>query len=240
MLEVNLIKGMHAAGGLIDLNVSFTIKKGSVVALYGTSGSGKTTLLRMLAGLVPPDAGRIVMDGLVWYDHNARVNVRPQYRNIGMVFQNYALFPNMSVQENLTYGISPNAGPEMLEEALEVAGLTGLRKKKPHQLSGGQQQRVSLCRALLRMPTLLLLDEPLTAVDTEMRAKLQQYIARMHRHNNMTTVLVTHDILEVLSIAEQVLKIDGGQLLAQGPPTEVLPLQTLSRLIEQAQKNANS
>jgi molybdate transport system ATP-binding protein len=230
MIEINITKKLHGAYGHLDLQVNTQIRQGEFVAIYGPSGAGKTSILRMLAGLTAPDHGRILVDDAAWFDHTNRVNMRPQERSIGMVFQNYSLFPNMTVRENLAYALQKGQATTLVDELLEATELTQLADRKPILLSGGQQQRVALARALVRKPRLLLLDEPLSAVDLEMQAKLQDYILRIHENYQLTTILVSHDLLEVVKMAQRVLVLEDGQVKKDGAPLSVLPVQLLASL----------
>ncbi len=230
MIEINITKKLHGAYGHLDLQVNTQIRQGEFVAIYGPSGAGKTSILRMLAGLTAPDHGQILVDDVAWFDHTNRVNMRPQERSIGMVFQNYSLFPNMTVRENLAYALQKGQATTLVDELLEATELTQLADRKPILLSGGQQQRVALARALVRKPRLLLLDEPLSAVDLEMQAKLQDYILLIHEHYQITTILVSHDLLEVVKMAQRVLVLEDGQIKKDGAPLAVLPVKLLGTL----------
>ncbi len=216
MLTINIAKPLHGTTADMALDIDLTIEQGAFVALSGVSGSGKTTLLRVLAGL--EDAkGQISMDEAVWLQDTK--SLPPQKRGVGMVFQSYALFPHMTVEENLLYVRSdkPLAG-----KLMEMTGLTSLRDRKPQSLSGGQQQRVALCRAMMGRPKLLLLDEPLSALDPVMRAALQQEILSLHREFGTTTVMVSHEPSEIYRMAERVVVLEQGHVVADGSPKEVL------------------
>ena len=165
-----------------ELAVNCEIEEASFISLYGPSGAGKTSMLRMLAGFLKPDEGKIEMNGEVWLDTGNKINIPPQKRAAGFVFQDYALFPNMNVEKNILFAMGKNASKKLVDELLELTALGGLRDKKIQMLSGGQQQRVALARALARQPKLLLLDEPLSAIDNEMRANLQQTLLSIHAH----------------------------------------------------------
>jgi len=216
MLSVDITKVLHGAAAEKTLSVSLKIAEGSFVALSGVSGSGKTTLLRILAGLEESE-GSISFGENIWLDHT--YTMPPQKRNIGMLFQSYALFPHMSVEENLLYVSRDKA---LAEELMEMTGMTALRRRKPQSLSGGQQQRAALCRAMMRRPRLLLLDEPLSALDPVMRSTLQQEILALHRRFNTTTLMVSHEPSEIYRMAERVIVLSKGEVVADGSPRDLL------------------
>jgi len=216
MLTIQTTKPLHGTSTNMTLDIDLVIEQGSFVALSGVSGSGKTTLLRVLAGL--EDAtGQIRMGETVWLG-DAKA-LPPQQRGVGMLFQSYALFPNMSVMENLLYVSKDKA---LAQKLMEMTGLSSLRDRKPQTLSGGQQQRVALCRAMMGRPQLLLLDEPLSALDPVMRAVLQQEILSLHREFGTTTLMVSHEPSEIYRMAERVLVLEQGGIIADGSPREVL------------------
>ena len=187
-----------------------------VVALVGPSGSGKTLTLHCIAGLVKPDAGRITVGDRVLFDSAAAVDLTPQLRHVGYVFQGYALFPHMTVAQNVSYGL--RARPRAVRERraaqeIERLGLTEVARRHPSEISGGQQQRVALARALATDPGLLLLDEPLSALDAPLRRDLRNELARTLREWTGTTVLVTHDLAEAYQIADVVVLYEGGRTI---------------------------
>jgi len=186
------------------------------MALAGQSGSGKTTLLRILAGL-EQGKGVINVSGDVWQDNSSVL--APQKRGIGFVFQDYALFDNMSVEQNLLYVAKDR---ELARHLLEMTGLYELKDRLPASLSGGQKQRVSLCRAMMKRPGLLLMDEPLSALDPAMRTKLQHDILALHKEFGTTTIMVSHDPSEIYRLAERVIVLDHGKVVQDGTPKEVL------------------
>jgi molybdate transport system ATP-binding protein len=232
MIEVSIKKRLLASKGYMHLDVDFEINTGQLVTLYGPSGAGKTTILRMLCGLAVPDEGSIKVSGETWFDSTSRINIKPQVRNVGIVFQDYALFPNMTVKENLEYALEKNQAPAIVRELLDLMELSTLADQKPAVLSGGQQQRVALARAIVRKPRILLLDEPMSALDTTLRLKIQDYILKAHRQYNLTTILVSHDIIEVVRLSQHVFLIENGLIVNQGPPASVLPVQALRRIME--------
>jgi molybdate transport system ATP-binding protein len=221
MIEFKISKKLQSASGEMILNLDFQVKENDFVTLYGASGSGKTTTLQILSGLINPEQGFIKVNDVVWLDTNSKINLPPQKRKIGYVFQDYALFPNMSVRENLTFALEKNQDKSIVDELLQTMELVSLQHQKPNQLSGGQQQRVALARALVRQPDILFLDEPLSAIDTEMRLKLQDYLLEAHQKYNLTTILVSHDISEIYKLSDQVIVIENGTISKQGTPSEV-------------------
>lgn len=174
----------------------------------------------MLAGLTNPDAGRIVVDGEIWFDAKMRINLQSQKRSIGFVFQDYALFPNLTVRENIGYAINEQ-DKYWIDKLLELTDLTAQQGRLPGTLSGGQKQRVALARAIARKPALLLLDEPLSALDGELRLQLQNELAFLHKSFGLTTLLVSHELGEVFKLSQQVLRLESGKIVQSGSPTEV-------------------
>ena len=219
MIELNISKSLAS----IELKVKLSIKQGEFIALSGASGSGKTTLLRVLAGLEDFN-GSIEVFGKSWQ------NLPPQKRDIGMVFQEYALFSNMSVEQNLLY-VSKDI--ELANRLLELTELSSIRGQYPSQLSGGQKQRVALCRALMKRPKILLLDEPLSALDWKIRNILQSEIAKVHKEFKLTTIMVSHDRAEIYKLANRVLELKSGKVVKDLPISKELKLQeNLSLLAE--------
>lgn len=216
MIKIDISKELYGSNGKMNLEVQLDIKQNDFVALSGLSGSGKTTLLRILAGLEQSN-GTIKVDGEVW--QNEKVNLAPQKRQIGFVFQDYALFTNMSVNENLLY---VNNDKKLANKLLELTELTELSHRLPNTLSGGQKQRVSLCRAMMNQPKLLLMDEPLSALDTTMRTKLQNEILILHKEFSTTTVMVSHDPSEIYRLSNRVVVLDQGKIKNDGTPKDVL------------------
>ena len=216
MIKIDINKKLHGSSGEMDLDVNLEIKEGDFIALAGQSGSGKTTLLRILSGL-EDSSGEIVIEGEVWLD--AKKSLPPQKRGIGFVFQDYALFPNMSVMENLLFVAKEKA---LAMHLLEVTELLELKDRLPSTLSGGQKQRVSLCRALMNRPKLLLMDEPLSALDPRMRTKLQNEILQLHKEFGTTTIMVSHDPSEIYRLASRVVVLNHGVVVNDGTPKDVL------------------
>ena len=196
-----------------DINCS--IAKGEFVTLLGPSGCGKSTLLRCIAGLTPVDGGRILLDG------EDIVPLSPQKRSIGMVFQSYALFPNMTVEQNVAFGlrmqkVKPDDSQKRVAEVLQLVELNDFAKRYPHQLSGGQCQRVALARSLVTRPRLLLLDEPLSALDARIRKHLREQIRNIQRELGLTTIFVTHDQEEALVMSDRIFLMNQGRIVQSG------------------------
>ncbi|MGI4863889.1 MAG: ATP-binding cassette domain-containing protein [Janthinobacterium lividum] len=233
MIDFHLTKALHTAAGPRTLDVALTLAPGELVALSGPSGAGKTTLLRMLAGLTRPDSGFLKVQSQIWYDHAQRQWLPPQRRPLGFVFQDYALFPNMTVRENLAFAAEGQLDARRItDELLELLELTELAPRRPAALSGGQQQRVALARALARRPRLLLLDEPLSALDLPTRLRLQGALAEIHQQFELTTVLISHDPAEIARLADRVVELDLGQVLRVGPPVAVTaPATVVGRVL---------
>jgi molybdate transport system ATP-binding protein len=192
----------------------------SITVLFGPSGCGKTTALRCLAGLERPEAGRIRCGADLWFDANRGVHLSPQRRGIGFLFQDYALFPHLTVGQNVAYPVRRTERPRVTD-LLAAFDLTGLEGRYPCQVSGGQQQRVALARALARRPRLLLLDEPLSALDARTRDDLRPGLRRLLAGFGVPVVLVTHDRIEAISLADTLLVMDGGRVIQRGPVDEV-------------------
>lgn len=205
----------------IPLELAFSAPSGEITALVGHSGAGKTTLLRMIAGLWTPPTGHVRVKGRVWLDTQARVNLPAYQRRVGLVFQNYALFPHLNAQENVMAAME-RSDPSEAARLLELVNLGGLGARRPAQLSGGQQQRVALARALARKPHALLLDEPFSAVDRATREVLHAQINALRAHFDMPVILVTHDVNEAQLLADRMVVIANGQLIHAGTTAETM------------------
>jgi len=228
MIHINITKPLHTADGTIDLRVNKEIHKGDFLTLFGKSGSGKTTLLRIIAGLETPKSGTITVDGEVWFDSEKKINLSPQKRNVGFVFQDYALFANMSVRQNLEFALADKSKSKKVDEILGIMEIQNLSNMKPQELSGGQKQRVAVARTLMTNPKMLLLDEPLSALDSAMRLKLQDELHAIHKRFGITSILVTHDISEVFRLCNRVFKISLGEITEDSTPSKVFSNQNIS------------
>lgn len=213
---------LQGPAGPFHLDVDLAVAKGAFVGLVGPSGAGKTTLLRLLAGLMTPDRGHVRVGSSVWCDTAARVTIPVRRRPIGFVFQDYALFPNMTVQHNVEYAVGRAFDSREVHRLLEMVNLQGLANAYPARLSGGQRQRLALIRALARRPEILMLDEPLSALDPIMRRQLQDEVKRLHREFGTTTFMVSHDITEILRLADRAVQLDNGKIVADGDPASVV------------------
>jgi molybdate transport system ATP-binding protein len=222
------LAGLHVSlsqAAPIPLDACFECAPGELLALVGPSGSGKTTVLRSIAGLYRPAQGRISCADVVWFDAEVGVSQAPQQRSVGLVFQNYALFPHLSALDNVAAALSHRAPGERAARARELLALVhlgGLEARLPIALSGGQQQRVAVARALARDPATLLMDEPFSAVDRVTRQKLYRELAELRRALKMPLVLVTHDLDEAAALADRMCILHHGRTLQIGSPHEVL------------------
>ncbi len=232
MLVVDLQKKWHA----FQLDAAFKIPTGKVTVLFGPSGAGKSSILRFVSGLSTADNGSIQNGNDIWFDKQNNINLPPQYRSVGFVFQDYALFPHLTVEKNVLYGAKKRHQGDKVKDLLALVGLSGYERYYPSQLSGGQKQRVALIRALAREPDILLMDEPLSAVDWQTRRQLQDDLKRILRQLKVTTLYVTHDIPETYKMADNVVVIHSGRVIKQGTPEEVFLGKRLSTRIQLAGK----
>lgn len=224
MIELDISKTLIGAEGKMELRVDTSVTGKTFLALAGESGSGKTTLLRIIAGLESIDKGVLKVDGKVWID--GKKSLPPQKRGIGFVFQDYALFPNMSVEKNLLYVKNDRS---FAKRVLEITGLLELKDRYPNTLSGGQKQRVALCRAMMNKPKILLMDEPLSALNPDMRTSLQMDILKLHKEFGTTTVIVSHDPSEIYRLANRVMVLHLGRVIKDGTPKDTLLKQSGSQ-----------
>lgn len=216
MIEFSLKKELFGVNENMKLNVKISFKSGSFISLSGESGSGKTTILRCLAGLEKAN-GFIKVDDEIWQDE--KIFLSPQKRRIGFVFQDYALFENLSVKDNFLF---VEKDINHCNKLLDMLGLMSLKDRYPTNLSGGQKQRVALGRAMMRKPKLLLLDEPLSALDPHLRARLQDEISKIQDLFKTTTILVSHDPNEIYKLANYMFVLKNGKIVKKGTPKEIL------------------
>ncbi|MBU0482552.1 MAG: ATP-binding cassette domain-containing protein [Proteobacteria bacterium] len=204
-LKVNIVKALPG----FDINISFACGSGEFLALVGPSGAGKTTIMRIIAGLDQPDVGRISFNEVSWLDSRQGINLPPQKRNLGYVFQEYTLFPNLTVWKNVAFAAKDNA---VVAELLKLFDILHLRDRKPRKLSGGERQRVALAQALAREPDILLLDEPFSALDVVSRQKLRQEVKTISKTFALPVIHITHDLEEARSLADTLLPIVQGRI----------------------------
>ena len=221
MLQVDLQKRL----GDFTLDVAFETTDGGITALFGRSGAGKTTLVNMMAGLLKPDSGRLYIDGQTLFDSAAKVNVKPERRRVGYVFQEGRLFPHLSVKSNLLYGRHFAPKGERYQDAaqiIDLLGLGGLLERRPANLSGGEKQRVAIGRALLSEPRLLLMDEPLAALDAARKSEIMGYIERLRDALGVPIVYVSHALEEVSRLADRMVLMADGGVIATGSAVELM------------------
>jgi molybdate transport system ATP-binding protein len=228
MINLWLEKKLTAENGEMQVQININIEQGKFITIYGSSGAGKTSILRMLAGLLQPDKGLITVNQKTWFDSKNKINVKPQKRRIGFVFQHYSLFPNMTIKENLLFALDKGQDIKIVDELMSIIELADLQNRKPEKLSGGQMQRVALARALVRNPEILVLDEPLSALDTKMRTKLQDYILKLHRKFSLTTILVSHDTGEVIKMSDKIFLLENGKITKEGNPIDIFTTKKVS------------
>jgi molybdate transport system ATP-binding protein len=210
----------------LSLDAAMAVQAGEVVALLGPNGAGKSTVLRALAGLLRLDGGRVQLDGAVLEDPQRQVRVPPEKRPVGLMFQDYLLFPHMTAADNVAFGLRArkmerNEARKKATEALEQLGLAAVAAARPGAMSGGQQQRVAMARALVTEPRLLLLDEPLAALDVSTKNDLRRYLRSVLRESEAANVLVTHDLLDAVALADRMIVIEDGGIVQAGTPAEV-------------------
>lgn len=213
----NLTKSFCKGNICVANKINIDIFEGEIFTILGTSGSGKTTFLRMLAGLENPDSAEIKIDGKIVF--NSNINIEPKYREIAIVFQNYALLPHLNISSNIVFG--SNATEDELEDILVKTKLKGHEDRFPHELSGGQQQRVALARAIINRPKILLLDEPLSNIDTELRTVLRTELKEMIKSFGITAIFITHDKEDAFFLSNKIAIINDGDILQVGTPKEL-------------------
>lgn len=228
MIYVNLEKELNAVNGKMLLQVDFTLQPGDFLSIHGQSGAGKTSIFRMMAGVMAASIGYVEVSGTIWLDTKQKRTLKPQERRIGYVFQEPALFPNMTVRKNLEYALGKGQDPAIIDRLLAIMELGDLYKQFPEVLSGGQKQRVALARALVRQPEVLLLDEPFSALDDAMRSKLQDHVLAVHQEFQLTTLMITHDISESIKMSNRVMILDNGKITKEGNPIDVFSEKKLS------------
>jgi molybdate transport system ATP-binding protein len=222
ILSFSLKKKLRSVQGDMELSVEANVGPAEFACFYGPSGSGKTTILRMIAGLTTPDEGYIKFGTTIWFDSKARLNVPTRLRRAGFLFQDYALFPNMTVKNNVAYAQANGKDFAAVDAMLDKVGIRALGNQYPAMLSGGQKQRVALARAFMEKPNILLLDEPLSALDWEMRLKLQDDIAGIHKSFSIPTLMVSHDPMEITKLADTVYCLEQGRIRQSGKPESLL------------------
>lgn len=223
MLEIDIKKILRD----FDLELEMRVEEGEILMLVGDNGCGKTTLLDIVAGLQQPDEGRIKLDGRTLFDARQRINLAPEERNIGYVFQSYALFPHMSVYDNVAFGLrvrrlSRSVIESRVKDHLQAAGLWDIRKARAIDISGGQRQRVALARALIIEPDLLLLDEPLSALDVRKQAAMRLELRERVQACHVPSIIVTHDLRDVACIGDRVCLLERGQIAIAGRAGDVV------------------
>jgi len=226
VIKINIQKKLSN----IELEINENIYKNSLTVLFGESGAGKSSILNILAGNIKPDFGEIVVGNDIWFSSENNINLPPQQREIGYLFQDYALFPNMTVLENIKFA---NSNISEVNDIIRIVDLENLKNERPENLSGGQKQRVALARAVVRKPKLLLLDEPLSALDLKMRNNLQDKILEIFEKLNMTIILVSHDISEIQKLSTYILQIEQGKIINKGTSKEIFKTNTVFGKIEQ-------
>ena len=218
IVQIKNLKKVFYKGNICVANdINLFINEGEIFTILGKSGSGKTTFLRMLAGLEIPDSGEIIIDEKEVFSKNK--NLQPKDRKVAVVFQNYALLPHLSIASNITFG--SKASKADLEEVLEKTKLKGQENKFPHELSGGQQQRVALARAIINKPKILLLDEPLSNIDTELRAHLRVELKEMIKSFGITALFITHDKEDAFYLSDRIAIMNGGDILQVGSAKDI-------------------
>lgn len=216
MPEINIKKSLEGTPEDFRIDINLEFEKNRIIAFYGPSGSGKTSILRMIAGLMKPDSGKIICDDNVWFDAEKKINKSIQSREIAMVFQGTSLFPHLNVLQNLKYAAQGKWEKDDLLNIADKFQLSDQLSKNIRQLSGGQKQRVELARAILRKPKLILLDEPFNALDIENKSILKNVLADQIKKHDITAILVSHDIGEVIALTDRIFVLAGGKIIKNG------------------------
>lgn len=223
MNDILILSGVtktYQSGKVIALkNLSFSLKKGQIATIVGSSGSGKSTLLRLISGLEVPNTGMISLKNVVL--NNDNIFIAPEKRNCSLVFQNYALFPNMTVEQNIYFGKYSNKNNDLVKSLIDITRIEKLQNRYPHEISGGQQQRVALVRALANNPSLLLMDEPLSDLDQELRNNVRLDLKQLIKDLGTTTLIVSHDTEDALAISDKIIVLKNGKLVQEGSPKNV-------------------
>ena len=215
-LYVDIVKHL----GSFDLKMKFEAEN-ETLALLGGSGSGKSMTLKCIAGIEKPDKGRIIVNGVTLFDSEKHINLTPQKRRVGYLFQQYALFPNMTVRQNIRCGLRDRSNESIIDEMIHTMGLSGLENRRPNEISGGQQQRTALARILVNNPDVLLLDEPFSALDTQLRFKTEMFVRDIIKEFGKTVIIVSHDRDEVFRISNSIAVVNTGKIDIIGPREEV-------------------
>lgn len=231
-MQVQITKILNTESGTVPLDIQLDIEAGSTVGIYGPSGSGKTMLLRCIAGLEKPDQGRIEFEDQVWFCSKQATNMPTYQRNVGLLFQDFPLFPHMNVEDNLGIGSTSKILSELL---LAESGLTELRRAYPSKLSGGQRQRLALVQALASQPKLLLLDEPFSALDWQKRSHIQNLIRRCQAEHNMTILLVSHLMEDLIRMTSRILEIKNGRVTGDLSIDDFLRMKAEEQTVHQSE-----
>lgn len=232
MIKVDIYKKFQQYNQLFELDAKFHVQNGAITCLHGNSGSGKTTILRAISGLCIPDKGEVEINDKMFFHAAKKINITPQSRNVGMVFQDFALYPFMTVEKNLQFVYKNKTDNHKREkEIVELLEIDSLLERYPNTLSGGQKQRVAIARAILQNPEILLLDEPLTAIHDSLRFQLLELIKKINHEFNLTTIFISHNINEIAFLADEVIHLENGKIVNQYSPIKLNLGSTLSNEI---------
>ena len=215
------IQSLNKSYGNLDVlkNINLNIGSGEIVSIVGSSGSGKTTLLRLISGLEIPESGQIILNDKIVNDTN--IFVQPERRNCSLVFQDYALFPNMSMYQNIYFGKNSSRNKRRVEELIDITNIEKIMDKFPHECSGGEQQRVALVRSMAINPKIILMDEPLSNLDYNLKENLGTVFRKLIKRFKTTAIIVTHDIIDAMKISDRMVVIDDGKIIQNGFPNEI-------------------